>query len=152
MPEFHVKRGYRLVHMTVNGHTMDSRSNGYYREVPTSTGTSDELPSSPGSVTIITQMTNEYKSSRGEEASCSYAYAMRLKVRGGAVEDYNFNLVPYSTGKQALTARLYTNQRRNSEGLDVVMWDYEKQKLVPVKDNDVIDMDVVKYDGKKDDR
>jgi hypothetical protein len=32
------------------------------------------------------------------------------------------------------------------------MWDYEKQKLVPVKDNDVIDMDVVKYDGKKDDR
>ena len=149
MPEFHVKRGYRLVHMTVNGYTMDSRSNGYYREVPTSTGTSDELPSSPGSVTIITQMTNEYKSSRGEEASCSYAYAMRLKVRGGAVEDYNFNLVPYSTGKQALTARLYTNQRRNSEGLDVVMWDYEKQKLVPVKDNDVIDMDVVKYDGKK---
>ena len=28
------------------------------------------------------------------------------------------------------------------------MWDYEKQKLVPVKDNDVIDMDAVKYDGK----
>ena len=148
MPEFHVKRGYRLVHMTVNGYTMDSRSNGYYREVPTSTGTSDELPSSPGNVTIITQMTKEYKSNIGDEANCSYAYAMRLKVRGGAVEDYNFNLAPYSTGKQALTARLYTNQRRNSEGLDVVMWDYEKQKLVPVKDNDVIDMDVVKYDGK----
>ena len=147
IPEFHVKRGYRLVHMTVNGYTMDSRSNGYYREVPTSTGTSDELPSSPGSVTIITQMTNEYPN-RGDEKDCSYAYAMRLKVRGGAVEDYNFNLAPYSTGKQALTARLYTNQRRNSEGLDVVMWDYEKQKLVPVKDNDVIDMDVVKYDGK----
>ena len=28
------------------------------------------------------------------------------------------------------------------------MWDYEKQKLVPVKDNDVIYMNVVKYDGK----
>ena len=148
IPEFHVNRGYRLVHMTVNGYTMVSSANGYYREVPTSTGTSDELTSSPGNVTIITQMTNEYKSSRGEEANCSYAYAMRLKVRGGAVEDYNFNLAPYSTGKQALTARLYTNQRRNSEGLDVVMWDYEKQKLVPVKDNDVIDMDAVKYDGK----
>ena len=148
MPEFHVNRGYRLVHMTVNGYTMDSSANGYYSEVPTSTGTSDELTSSPGNVTIITQMTNEYKSSRGDEANCSYAYAMRLKVRGGAVEDYNFNLVPYSIKKQALTARLYTNQRRNSEGLDVVMWDYEKQKLVPVKDNDVIDMDAVKYDGK----
>lgn len=148
IPEFHVNRGYRLVHMTVNGYTMVSSANGYYREVPTSTGTSDELTSSPGNVTIITQMTNEYKSSRGDEANCSYAYAMRLKVRGGAVEDYNFNLAPYSTGKQALTARLYTNQRRNSEGLDVVMWDYEKQKLVPVKDNDVIDMDAVKYDGK----
>ena len=127
---------------------MDSSANGYYREVPTSTGTSDELTSSPGNVTIITQMTNEYKSSRGDEANCSYAYAMRLKVRGGAVEDYNFNLAPYSIKKQALTVRLYTNQRRNSEGLDVVMWDYEKQKLVPVKDNDVIDMNVVKYDGK----
>ena len=148
IPEFHVNRGYRLVHMTVNGYTMDSSANGYYSEVPTSTGTSDELTSSPGNVTIITQMTNEYKSSRGDEANCSYAYAMRLKVRGGAVEDYNFNLAPYSIRKQALTARLYTNQRRNSEGLDVVMWDYEKQKLVPVKDNDVIDMDVVKYDGK----
>ncbi len=148
MPEFHVNRGYRLVHMTVNGYTMDSSANGYYREVPTSTGTSDELTSSPGNVTIITQMTNEYKSSRGDEANCSYAYAMRLKVRGGAVEDYNFNLAPYSIKKQALTVRLYTNQRRNSEGLDVVMWDYEKQKLVPVKDNDVIDMNVVKYDGK----
>lgn len=148
MPEFHVNRGYRLVHMTVNGYTMDSSANGYYSEVPTSTGTSDELTSSPGNVTIITQMTNEYKSSRGDEANCSYAYAMRLKVRGGAVEDYNFNLAPYSIRKQALTARLYTNQRRNSEGLDVVMWDYEKQKLVPVKDNDVIDMDAVKYDGK----
>lgn len=149
MPEFHVKRDYRLVHMTVNGYTMDSGSNGYYREVPTSTGTNNELTSSPGSVTIITQMTDEYKSNRGEEKDCSYAYAMRLKVRGGVVEDYNFNLAPYSIGKQALTARLYTNQKRNNEGLDVVMWDYEKQELVPVKDNDVIDMDTVKYDGKE---
>ena len=148
MPEFHVNRGYRLVHMTVNGYTMDSRSNGYYRDVPTSTGTDNELTSSPGNVTIITQMTDKYTSNRGDETTCSYAYAMRLKVRGGEVEDYNFNLVPYITGKQALTARLYTNQKRNSEGLDVVLWDYEKQKLVPVKDNDVINMDVVKYDGK----
>ena len=148
MPEFHVNRGYRLVHMTVNGYTMTSSSNGYYKEVPTSTGTNNELSTSPGSLTIITQMTNEYTSNRGDEKDCSYAYAMRLKVRNGDVEDYNFNLAPYSTGKQALTARLYTDQRRNSEGLDVVMWDYEKKELVPVKDNDVINMDAVKYDGK----
>lgn len=148
MPEFHVNRGYRLVHMTVNGYTMTSSSNGYYKEVPTSTGTNNELSTSPGSLTIITQMTNEYTSNRGDEKDCSYAYAMRLKVRNGDVEDYNFNLAPYSTGNQALTARLYTDQRRNSEGLDVVMWDYEKKELVPVKDNDVINMDAVKYDGK----
>ena len=128
MPEFHVNRGYRLVHMTVNGYTMTSSSNGYYKEVPTSTGTNNELSTSPGSLTIITQMTNEYTSNRGDEKDCSYAYAMRLKVRNGDVEDYNFNLAPYSTGKQALTARLYTDQRRNSEGLDVVMWDYEKKR------------------------
>ncbi len=148
IPEFHVNRGYRLVHMTVNGYTMSSDSNGYYKEVPTSTGTNNEVSSSPGSLTIITQMTDKYTSNISEEKGCSYAYAMRLKVRNGDVEDYNFNLVPYSTGKQALTARLYTDQRRNSEGLDVVMWDYEKKELVPVKDNDVINMDVVKYDGK----
>ena len=133
MPEFHVNRVYRLVHMTVNGYTMTSSSNGYYKEVPTSTGTNNELSTSPGSLTIITQMTNEYTSNRGDEKDCSYAYAMRLKVRNGDVEDYNFNLAPYSTGKQALTARLYTDQRRNSEGLDVVMWDYEKRSLCLLK-------------------
>ena len=52
MPEFHVNRGYRLVHMTVNGYTMTSSSNGYYKEVPTSTGTNNELSTSPGSLTI----------------------------------------------------------------------------------------------------
>ena len=48
-----------------------------------------------------------------------------------------------------MTVRLYTNQTRSGEGLDVVMWDYEKQALVPVKDNQTIDMDPVTYNGSK---
>ena len=59
--------------------------------------------------------------------------------------------MPYNEdrGRQAVTVRLYTNQSRSGEGLDVVMWDYEKQELVPVKDNQTIEMDPVKYQGKQ---
>ena len=76
---------------------------------------------------------------------------MDLKVRTGKFEDYNFTLVPYKEerGRQAVTVRLLTDGSRNGEGLDVVMWDYEKQALVPVKDNQTVDMDPVTYKGKK---
>lgn len=74
---------------------------------------------------------------------------MDLKVRTGKSEDYNFTLVPYKEerGRQAVTVRLLTDGSRNGEGLDVVMWDYEKQALVPVKDNQTIDMGPVEYKG-----
>lgn len=74
---------------------------------------------------------------------------MDLKVRTGKFEDYNFTLVPYKEerGRQAVTVRLLTDGSRNGEGLDVVMWDYEKQALVPVKDNQTIDMGPVEYKG-----
>lgn len=147
IPAFHTNRGYRVIHMVVNGTSIQASSESGVSEVPISKG--DSVSSDPGKLSLITKMTDSYTTTRGDEKNCSYEYKMDLKVRTGKFEDYNFTLVPYKEerGKQAVTVRLYTNQTRSGEGLDVVMWDYEKQKLVPVQDNETIDMDPVKYNG-----
>ena len=149
IPAFHTNRGYRVIHMVVNGTSIQASSESGVSEVPISKG--DSVSSDPGKLSLITKMTDSYTTTRGDEKNCSYEYKMDLKVRTGKFEDYNFNLVPYNEdrGRQAVTVRLYTNQSRSGEGLDVVMWDYEKQELVPVKDNQTIEMDPVKYQGKQ---
>lgn len=147
IPAFHTNRGYRVIHMVVNGTSIQASSESGVSEVPISKG--DSVSSDPGKLSLITKMTDSYTTTRGDEKNCSYEYKMDLKVRTGKFEDYNFNLVPYNEdrGRQAVTVRLYTNQSRSGEGLDVVMWDYEKQELVPVQDNETINMDPVKYKG-----
>lgn len=147
IPAFHTNRGYRVIHMVVNGTSIQASPESGVSEVPISKG--DSVSSDPGKLSLITKMTDSYKTTIGDEKNCSYEYKMDLKVRTGKFEDYNFTLVPYKEerGKQAVTVRLYTNQTRSGEGLDVVMWDYEKQELVPVQDNETIDMDPVKYNG-----
>lgn len=152
IPAFHTKRGYRVIHMVVNGTSIQASPESGVSEVPISKG--DSVSSAPGKLSLITKMTDSYTTTRGEEKNCSYEYKMDLKVRTGKFEDYNFNLVPYNEdrGRQAVTVRLYTNQSRSGEGLDVVMWDYEKQELVPVQDNQTIDMDPVTYNGRKNTR
>ena len=147
IPAFHTNRGYRVIHMVVNGTSIQASSESGVSEVPISKG--DGVSSTPGKLSLTTKMTDSYTTTRGEEKNCSYEYKMDLKVRTGKFEDYNFNLVPYNEdrGRQAVTVRLLTDGSRNGEGLDVVMWDYEKQALVPVKDNQTIDMDPVKYKG-----
>lgn len=149
IPAFHTNRGYRVIHMVVNGTSIQASPESGVSEVPISKG--DSVSSDPGKLSLITKMTDSYTTTRGDEKNCSYEYKMDLKVRTGKFEDYNFTLVPYKEerGKQAVTVRLYTNQTRSGEGLDVVMWDYEKQELVPVQDNETIDMDPVKYQGKQ---
>lgn len=147
IPAFHTNRGYRVIHMVVNGTSIQASPESGVSEVPISKG--DSVSSDPGKLSLITKMTDSYTTTRGDEKNCSYEYKMDLKVRTGKFEDYNFTLVPYKEerGKQAVTVRLYTNQTRSGEGLDVVMWDYEKQELVHVQDNETIDMDPVKYNG-----
>lgn len=149
IPAFHTKRGYRVINMVVNGTSIQASSESGVSEVPISKG--DGVSSTPGKLSLTTKMTDSYTTTRGEEKNCSYEYKMDLKVRTGKFEDYNFTLVPYKEerGRQAVTVRLLTDGSRNGEGLDVVMWDYEKQALVPVKDNQTIDMDPVTYKGKK---
>ena len=149
IPAFHTNRGYRVINMVVNGASIQSTSGSGGREVPINKG--DTVSSAPRNLDLTTEMTNSYTSKKDDEKDCSYEYTISLKVRTGKFEDYNFTLVPYKEehGRQAVTVRLYTNQSRSGEGLDVVMWDYEKQELVPVQDNQTIDMDPVTYEGSK---
>ena len=149
IPAFHTKRGYRVIHMVVNGTSIQASSESGVSEVPISKG--DSVSSVPGKLSLITKMTDSYTTTRGDEKNCSYEYKMDLKVRTGKFEDYNFTLVPYKEerGKQAVTVRLFMILSRRGEGLDVFMWVYEKQALVPVKDNQTIDMDPVTYNGSK---
>lgn len=145
IPAFHTKRGYRVINMVVNGTSIQSTSGSGGSEVPINKG--DTVSSAPRNLDLTTQMTDSYTSKNDGEKDCSYEYKMDLKVRTGKFEDYNFTLVPYKEdrGRQAVTVRLLTDGSRNGEGLDVVMWDYEKHALVPIKDNQTVDMDPVTY-------
>lgn len=149
IPAFHTNRGYRVINMVVNGASIQSTSGSGGREVPINKD--DTVSSAPRNLDLTTKMTNSYTSKKDDEKDCSYEYTISLKVRGGKFEDYNFTLVPYKEerGRQAVTVRLLTDGSRNGEGLDVVMWDYEKQALVPIKDNQTVDMDPVTYKGSK---
>lgn len=149
IPAFHTNRGYRVINMVVNGASIQSTSGSGGREVPINKG--DTVSSAPRNLDLTTEMTNSYTSKKDDEKDCSYEYTISLKVRTSKFEDYNFTLVPYKEehGRQAVTVRLLTDGSRNGEGLDVVMWDYEKQALVPIKDNQTVDMDPVTYEGSK---
>ncbi len=143
LPVFHTKRGYRLIHMVVNGVTLASGAEDGQREVPLDTGISNGITTNAGNLSVTTVMESKYTTKRGEEAGCSCAYSINIKDRAGKWKDYNFSLVPHDLENQAMTVRLITDGRRSGEGLDVVMWDPDTQKLIPVNDNDSFDMSPV---------
>lgn len=138
-PEFHTIKGQRLIHMVLNGITIAGAGNIGGVEVPTEKNT--PLATRAGIFDLDIKMTEDYGLSH---KSCSYAYQIQAKSSSGKWTDFNFDLAPHATKEQALTVRLYTNQKRSGEGLDVVMWDREKRQLVPVNDNDTFDMEPIK--------
>ena len=138
-PEFHTIKGQRLIHMVLNGITIAGAGNIGGVEVPTDINT--PLATRAGIFDLDIKMTEDYGPSH---KSCSYAYQIQAKSPSGKWTDFNFDLAPHATKEQALTVRLYTNQKRSGEGLDVVMWDRENKQLVPVNDNDTFDMEPIK--------
>ena len=138
-PEFHTIKGQRLIHMVLNGITIAGAGNIGGVEVPTDIKT--PLATRAGIFDLDIKMTEDYGPSH---KSCSYAYQIQAKSPSGKWTDFNFDLAPHATKEQALTVRLYTNQKRSGEGLDVVMWDRETKQLVPVNDNDTFDMEPIK--------
>ena len=141
LPKFHIKRGYRLVHMVLNGETVAAADSN--KEVPDGVGANQGVKGHAGKLIVNAQITNEYTKNKDDETDCSFEYSFNVQCTDGGGRDFNFNLAPYQTGKQVLTVRLKTDNRRSGEGIDVVMWDPDQKKLVPMKDNDTVNMDPV---------
>lgn len=141
LPKFHIKRGYRLVHMVLNGETVAAADSN--KEVPDGVGSDRGVKGHAGKLIVNAQITNEYTKNRGDETECSFEYSFNVQCTDGGCRDLDFDLAPYQTGQQVLTVRLKTDNRRSGEGIDVVMWDPDQNKLVPMRDNDTVNMDPV---------
>ena len=140
LPKFHIKRGYRLVHMVLNGETVAAADSN--KEVPDGVGPNNGVKGHAGELIVNAQITKQYKKNDNEK-DCGFEYSFNVQCKDGGGRDFNFNLAPYQTGHQVLTVRLKTDNRRSGEGIDVVMWDPDQNKLVPMRDNDTVNMDPV---------
>lgn len=140
VPKFHIKRGYRLVHMVLNGETVAAADSN--KEVPDGVGSNHGVKGHAGELIVNAQITEQY-TKNDNERDCGFEYSFNVQCKDGGGGDFNFNLAPYQTGQQVLTVRLKTDNRRSGEGIDVVMWDPDQNKLVPMKDNDTVNMDPV---------
>ena len=140
VPKFHIKRGYRLVHMALNGETVAAADSN--KEVPDGVGSNHGVKGHAGELIVNAEITQQYTRNDNEK-DCGYEYSFNVQCNDGGLRDFAFNLAPYQTGKQVLTVRLKTDNRRSGEGIDVVMWDPDQNKLVPMRDNDTVNMDPV---------
>lgn len=140
LPKFHIKRGYRLVHMVLNGETVAAADSN--KEVPDGVGSNHGVKGHAGELIVNAQITQQY-TKNDNERDCGFEYSFNVQCKDGGCRDFDFDLAPYQTGQQVLTVRLKTDNRRSGEGIDVVMWDPDQNKLVPMKDNDTVNMDPV---------
>lgn len=140
VPKFHIKRGYRLVHMALNEETVAAASSN--KEVPDGVGPDKGVKGHAGELIVNAEITKQYTKNDNEK-DCGFEYSFNVQCKDGGRRDFNFNLAPYQTGQQVLTVRLKTDNRRSGEGIDVVMWDPDQKKLVPMRDNDTVNMDPV---------
>lgn len=147
IPAIHTKRGYRLINMAINGTTL-AETTGNNREIPTEKGTGHGITMDANcgdtSYLVTVVMEDSFTTHYGDEKNCSYEYSIRIKLRKGNWQDINLNLVPYATGQQVLTVKLYTGSgHRSGDGLDVAMWNPDTKKLDPIHDSDTVNMDSV---------
>lgn len=140
LPKFHIKRGYRLVHMVLNGETVAAADSN--KEVPDGVGPNQGVKGHAGELIVNAEITKQYKKNDNEK-DCGFEYSFNVQCTEGGCRDLDFDLAPYQTGQQVLTVRLKTDNRRSGEGIDVVMWDPDQKKLVPMRDNDTVNMDPV---------
>lgn len=140
LPKFHIKRGYRLVHMVLNGETVAAADSN--KEVPDGVGANHGVKGHAGKLIVNAEITKQYKKNDNEK-DCGFEYSFNVQCTEGGCRDLDFDLAPYQTGQQVLTVRLKTDNRRSGEGIDVVMWDPDQKKLVPMRDNDTVNMDPV---------
>ena len=147
IPVIHTKRGYRLINMAINGTTLAGTTDNNV-EIPTEKGTGHGITMDANcgdtSYLVTVVMEDSFTTHLGDEKNCSYAYSIKIKPRRGNWQDINLNLVPYATGQQVLTVKLYTGSgHRSGDGLDVAMWNPDTKKLDPIHDSDTVNMDSV---------
>lgn len=147
IPVIHTKRGYRLINMAINGTTLAETTDSH-REIPTEKGDGHGITMDANcgdtSYLVTVVMEDSFTLHIGDEKDCSYAYSIKIKLRRGNWQDINLNLVPYKTGQQVLTVKLYTGSgHRSGDGLDVAMWNPDTKKLDPIHDSDTVNMDSV---------
>ena len=147
IPVIHTKRGYRLINMAINGTTLAGTTDNNV-EIPTEKGTGHGITMDANcgdtSYLVTVVMEDSFTTHIGDEKNCSYAYSIKIKPRRGNWQDINLNLVPYATGQQVLTVKLYTGSgHRSGDGLDVAMWNPDTKKLDPIHDSDTVNMDSV---------
>lgn len=150
IPVIHTKRGYRLINMAINGTTLAETTDSH-REIPTEEGDGHgiTMDANCGDTSYLVTVVMEHNFNTllgglGNEKDCSYAYSISIKLRKGHWQDINLNLVPYKTGQQVLTVKLYTGSgHRSGDGLDVAMWNPDTKKLDPIHDSDTVNMDSV---------
>ena len=150
IPVIHTKKGYRLINMAINGTTLAETTDNH-REIPTEEGDGHgiTMDANCGDTSYLVTVVMEHNFNTllgglGNEKDCSYAYSISIKLRKGHWQDINLNLVPYKTGQQVLTGKLYTGSgHRSGDGLDVAMWNPDTKKLDPIHDSDTVNMDSV---------
>ena len=147
IPVIHTKRGYRLINMAINGTTLEETTDND-GEIPTEVGPGHGITMDANcgdtSYLVTVVMEDRFTLHIGDEKDCSYAYSIKIKLRRGNWQDINLNLVPYATGQQVLTVKLYTGSgHRSGDGLDVAMWNPDTKKLDPIHDSDTVNMDSV---------
>lgn len=151
IPDIHTKRGYRLINMAINGTTLAGTTDNNV-EIPTEEGTGHGITMDANCgdtsylVTVVMEHSfNTLLGDLGNEKNCSYAYSIKIKLRRGTWQDINLNLVPYATGQQVLTMKLYTGSgHRSGDGLEVAMWNPDTENLDPIHDSDTVNMDPVR--------
>ena len=150
IPVIHTKKGYRLINMAINGTTLAETTDNH-REIPTEEGDGHgiTMDANCGDTSYLVTVVMEHNFNTllgglGNEKDCSYAYSISIKLRKGHWQDINLNLVPYKTGQQVLTVKLYTGSgHRSGDGLDVAMWNPDTKKLDTIHDSDTVNMDSV---------
>ena len=147
IPVIHTKRGYRLINMAINGTTLEETTDND-GEIPTEVGPGHGITMDANcgdtSYLVTVVMEKRFTTYLGGEKDCSYEYSIKIKLRRGNWQDINLNLVPYKTGQQVLTVKLYTGSgHRSGDGLDVAMWNPDTKKLDPIHDSDTVNMDSV---------
>ena len=78
VPKFHIKRGYRLVHMVLNGETVAAADSN--KEVPDGVGPNNGVKGHAGELIVNAQITKQYKKNDNEKDCGGFEYSFNVNA------------------------------------------------------------------------